>query len=195
MGTLVCRVELDKNKGITLTVENADGKITQTVQMDGTAIITTVKGDQQTSTITQKQDSIAIQCKEFTLEAETITCKSSKDTLQQAQGKYTVESSQDLSLDSKAKLLAKAAQDMGLEGLKIELKARTDAIIDALNFSGKSRLKGEIDCTQLKLNGKGQAELAGAQVRVAGQAQTAVEGGLTQVKGGMVQLQGMLKLG
>lgn len=59
-GKLVCRIELDKEKGIILTVENDDQKITQTIVMDGTNITTTVKGSDHTSAITQKKDGIQI---------------------------------------------------------------------------------------------------------------------------------------
>ncbi len=67
MGTLVCRVELDKEKGLVFTVENKDGSITQTAVLDGESITLTNKGKDDVSSITQKPDSIAIKCKSFTL--------------------------------------------------------------------------------------------------------------------------------
>ena len=77
MGTLVCTVELDKEKGVTVKVENADDQITQTVVMDGTSITITVKGSEETSTYVQKQDSVIITCKDFTVDATgTLTLKS-----------------------------------------------------------------------------------------------------------------------
>ena len=50
--TLVCRIELDKMTGAKVTIEN-ERKITQTIHMDGTQILTKVQGEQATSTIVQ----------------------------------------------------------------------------------------------------------------------------------------------
>ena len=59
MGTLVCRIELDKMTGAKVTIENADGKITQTIHMDGTKITTKIQGEKDTSTIEQIADTIS----------------------------------------------------------------------------------------------------------------------------------------
>ncbi len=72
MGTLVCRIELDKTTGAKVTIENADGKITQTIHMDGTKITTKVAGEQNTSTIEQVADAITITVKNFTLAKQQI---------------------------------------------------------------------------------------------------------------------------
>ena len=125
MGTLVCRVELDKQKGLILTVENKEGKITQTAVLDGESITITSKGEKETSTITQKPDSIAIKCKDFTLESETITCKSTKDTLHKSEQKFDLQSTKDMTMQSEAKYTAKAAQDVAISGQKIAVSAKT----------------------------------------------------------------------
>ena len=119
MGTLVCRVELNEELGLILTVENKEGKITQTAVLDGESITITSKGEKETSTITQKPDSIAIKCKDFTLESETITCKSSKDTLHQSEQKFDVQSTKDMTLKSSAKYTADATGDVSVSGKKV----------------------------------------------------------------------------
>ena len=60
MGTLICRIELNKNKenGITISVENKDESITHTVQMDGKQIEIKSTDGSNTSVITQKPQSI-----------------------------------------------------------------------------------------------------------------------------------------
>ncbi|HVJ88906.1 MAG TPA: hypothetical protein VM580_03820, partial [Labilithrix sp.] len=60
--TLICSVELnkEKDKGITVKIQNSSGQITQTFQMDGTKITVTVKGAQSTSTITQDSESLEL---------------------------------------------------------------------------------------------------------------------------------------
>lgn len=82
MGKLVCTVEMSKESGITVKVEDADAGITQTITMDGTSLTLKVAGSAGTSTITQTADKIAIKCKDFTLDAEnTITCTSQQASL------------------------------------------------------------------------------------------------------------------
>jgi hypothetical protein len=47
--TLVCSIELSKTAGMTLTVTNSKDKITQTVVINGTTLVMTVKGEQSTA--------------------------------------------------------------------------------------------------------------------------------------------------
>ena len=111
---LVCRVELNQTTGITLTVANKDGNITQTATFDGTAITLTCKGQQDTSTITQTSDSITVACKNFTVNAESITCKSTKDTQHQAQGTFTMDSTGKASFSSSADMDVKASSKLNM---------------------------------------------------------------------------------
>src|SRR6478672_7795965 len=93
---LSCSVELSKDNGVTVTVKDQLGTVTQTLVMDGTKITITVKGliststitqaedsfefkvagPAQTSTITQKADSVVVKCSSFELDADTISIKS-----------------------------------------------------------------------------------------------------------------------
>ena len=52
--TLVCSVELSKTAGMTLKVLNSAGKITQTVVINGTTLVMTVKGEKSTTTVTRR---------------------------------------------------------------------------------------------------------------------------------------------
>lgn len=198
MGTLVCKVELDKQKGITVTVENADGKITQTVTMDGTTLTIKVQGESDTSTITQKADSIAIKCKTFTLDAETITCKSEKATLHQSSDTFDIKSTKDLTIQSQAKIVEKATQDMALSGMNVEVKASqaltakgpTGVTIQAAG--GEAKVQG----LSLALKGDTGAKLEGLKVDVKADTMLNAEGGamatlkgqLTNVSGSLVKL-------
>ena len=73
--TLVCTVELSKTDGVTITVKNEKGKITQTVVMDGTSIKTQVKGDKHTSLITQMQNSVVTKVSKGSKALSTVTQK------------------------------------------------------------------------------------------------------------------------
>ena len=80
MSTLICTVEMSKSAGVTIKVTDSDGKVTQTVTMDGTTMTLKVADSSNTSTITQKEDSVTIKCKSFKVDAETVFVKSSKDS-------------------------------------------------------------------------------------------------------------------
>lgn len=200
MGTLVCKVELDKVKGITVTVDNEDGKITQTVTMDGTTLEIKVKGESETSTWTQKADSIAIKCKTFTLDAETITCTSEKATKHESKDTFTVKSTKDMSLSTDAKFSADAKQDMSHAGMNVSVEAKQKVTVKgpmgvALTASGgEAKMEG----LTLALKGTTGAKLEGLKVDVKADTMLNAEGGAmaTLKGGGMAKVEGALvKLG
>ena len=196
MGTLVCKVELDKQKGITVTVDNEDGKITQTVTMDGTTLTIKVKGEQDTSTWTQKADSIAIKCKTFTLDAETITCTSDKATKHESKDIFSVKSAKDMTLKTDAKLTAEATQDMSHAGMNVKIEAK-----QAVSIKGPTGVKIEAPGGEAKMEGltlalKGNtgAKLEGLKVDVKADTMLNAEGGAmaTLKGGGMTNVTGSL---
>ena len=173
MGTLVCRVELDKKKGIVLTVENAEGKITQTVVMDGTKITTSVKGSSETSTIIQKEDSIQIDCKAFTLNAETIKCISTKETLH--------ESGQDFKIKSTN---------------NVNVSATNAAKYTAMNTTMESTSESKVSGTTLKLSGTASAELKGPSITVEATGILDLKSsGIVNLKGTMVNIKDIVNMG
>jgi hypothetical protein len=196
MAKLVCRIELNKESGITVKVVNDAGKITQTMVLDGTAITTTCQGEQDTSTITQKSDSIAIKCKTFTLDAETITCKSSKDSLHESQQKFDIKSTQDTTVTSSAKITETATGDFAMSGNNITASATQKAKISGMNCEIAATQEAKMSGLQLKLAGTTQSELTGLTVKVEGTTSVKVasplaaslEGSITNVKGTMVKI-------
>ncbi|HYI00517.1 hypothetical protein [Hyalangium sp.] len=200
MGKLVCTVELDKEKGVTVKVENADDQITQTVVMDGTSITITVKGSEETSTYVQKQDSVVITCKDFTVDATgTLTLKSAKASSWNSQDVLTVESTKDMSLTSQAKLTQKAAQDATLKSdAKVAIEAAMNLDLKGMQTTlvasgGENKIEG----LTLKMEGKTQAELSSAMTKVSGQGKLGLESsGVAELKGAMTTVGGSLvKLG
>ena len=200
MGKLVCTVELDKEKGVTVKVENADDQITQTVVMDGTSITITVKGSEETSTYVQKQDSVTITCKDFTVDATgTLTLKSAKASSWNSQDTLTVESTKDMSFTSQAKLTQSATQDAKLSSqAKIAVEATSNLDMKGMQTSlAASGGENKIEALTLKMSGKTQAELASAMIKVAAQGQLGLEpSGMAELKGAMTSVSGSLvKLG
>jgi hypothetical protein len=173
MGKLVCRVELDKTKGIVLTVENGQGKITQTIVMDGTSITTTVKGQSDTSKITQKDNSIEIDCKNFTLNADTIHCKS--------KGATSHESGQNFEIKS---------------GQNINATATGDAKYKAMNTAVESTAETKISGMTVKLSGTTSAEVKGASVTVEATGMMDLKSsGIANIKGSIVNIKDIVNIG
>lgn len=200
MGKLVCTVELDKEKGVTVKVENADDQITQTVEMDGTSITITVKGSEETSTIVQKQDSVTITCKDFTVDATgTLTLKSAKASSWKSEDTLTVESTKDMSFTSSAKLNQSASSDASLSSNanvaieaanKLDMKAMQTSLVAS---GGDNKVEG----INLKMAGSAQAELGAPMVKVAAQAKLGLESsGMSELKGSITSVGGsVVKLG
>jgi hypothetical protein len=200
MGKLVCTVELDKEKGVTVKVENADDQITQTVVMDGTSITIKVAGSEETSTIVQKQDSVTITCKDFTVDATgTLTMKSAKASSWNSQDTLTVESTKDMTFTSSAKLTQSATQDAKLSSnAKVAVEAATNLDMKGMQTSltasgGENKIHG----LTLKMSGDTQAELASPMTKVSGDGKLGLESsGMAELKGSMTTVGGALvKLG
>lgn len=213
----VCRIELSKTDGITVKLTDDKGKVTQSIVMDGKSITTTFKGKKKTSTITQKDESVIIKVtgdkgtstitqneekvevkvKDFKVDADTITMKSTKASTYESKDTLAVKSTKAMTLDSKAALSASSTQAMTLAS-KNAFKASAKAAFSAEGLSVKVTGK-----TKVAISSNGQAELAGAKVAVKGKAMaelkaptTQVGQNLTTIKGQMVQVSGaMVKLG
>lgn len=200
MGTLVCKIELDKTKGITVTVENADGQITQTLTMDGTSITTKVQGQSDTSTIVQKADSIVVTVKDFTVNASgEITFTSTKASQWTSQDILKLTSTKDMTFTSSAKLTQSATQDAKLSSsANVTLEAtsafKASGMTAAMSASGG---EAKVDGVTLKLSGQSNAEMSGAMAKVSGQGQLSLEStGIAKLQGSMTTVGGSLvKLG
>lgn len=200
MGKLVCTVEMDKEKGVTVMVENADDQITQTVVMDGTSITITVKGSEETSTYVQKQDSVTITCKDFTVDATgTLTLKSQKESSWTSQDILKLESTKDMTFTSNAKLTQSATQDAKLSSnANVNVEATSKLDLKGMQTSlAASGGENKIEGVTLKMSGQSQAELSSAMTKVAADGKLDLESsGMANLKGSMTTVGGSLvKLG
>lgn len=199
MGTLICTLEMDKEKGLTIKVEDPDGKLTQTVTIDGKSITLEVKDDSDTSTVVQKPDSVTITCKAFTVEADTVKLKSKKESEWKSNDALKFESSLDLSFISSGKLTQKSKSDMALSSdAKVEVKATSKLAVEGQEAQFEA--KGgdlQLEGVNLKMSGKAQAELAAPTIKVEAKGQLKLESsGVAELKGNMTTVSGSLvKLG
>lgn len=193
---LVCKVELSQTKGLTLTVVNKDGNITQTAVFDGTTITFTCKGQDATSTITQTSDGITVKCNTYTVEAETITCKSTKNTTHQAQGTFTIDSTGKAAFSSDADMSLSAKSQMTLSGADFAASATNTAKLSGTQTTVDGSQKSTLSGAQVAVAAQAAAKMSGATVDVAAQTTMNVEGLTTTVKGQLTNVQGSLvKLG
>ncbi|MEO1336473.1 MAG: hypothetical protein AAFV29_12560, partial [Myxococcota bacterium] len=121
---------------MTITVADDQGKVTQTVHLDGTKltlqvktsdtqsvleqqdaqIVSRVKKGGDESKVTQTPTDVTIACKNFTVDAETIQTTSSKDTTVKVKGKTSLASDGDITLKSSAKATLQSSRDLTLKG-------------------------------------------------------------------------------
>lgn len=180
MTKLVCTLEMSKERGVTITVANAEGEITQTLTMDGTTVTLTVKGASETSSWTQKAESIAIACKDFTLAASnSITCTAAKTA-------SYASTEGDTKVTSGADLVQEATGDVSVSAANIALAA-----------TGAATMKGNTAAVtgqqSLALEGAAEASLTGAKVSVTADGQLALESsGVAALKGSMTTIGGSL---
>lgn len=214
--TFTCTFELDKTKGVTVVVRNEGDKVVQTIAMNGTTIITTVKGDKSSSTVTQGQGSVQVvvngdgdtssyeqtadrmvtKVKSFVLDAESVEVRTEKDTRLVAGGTLTVKSSKDMTVSSSAKATLKSTGALSLStdaaaSLSASKNLSLKGMNTALEGQQKTTVKGgtaaEVSGMKVDVKGSTQVKLAGLTTEVAGTT--------TTVKGSMVQVQGLVKLG
>jgi hypothetical protein len=214
--TLVCSIELSKTAGVTVSVKNGD-QITQTIAMNGTTIVTTVKqGDQKistitqdaegielkvqgpsdTSTVTQKADKVDITCKLFKVSAETVDISSSADTKHSATGAYNASSQGDMSLSTQGALATSSARATTLSAQgAFEASALGNATLKGQNALVEGMLgttvKGatSLDLKALQITAAADAKLE------AGGPLTTVGKNVTTISGQLVKVEGLVKLG
>lgn len=195
---LICEVKLSKESGITVVVINEADGITQTIHMDGTQILTKVEGKRETSTITQREDSIAIKCKTYTVDAETITCTSTKQTKHESKDTFLATSANNMTLETRKNLTEKAVANVTVEGMKIKTTSKTDTTVSAgTQATVDAKIKATVSATMVEVAAKAQATVSGAMVQVDAKGLlNAQASGLTNVKGALTTVQGALvKLG
>lgn len=189
---LICKIELSQTQGITLTVINNDGHITQTATFDGTTITHTCKGQNATSTIQQNSDSITVNCTNFNINAETITCKSTKNTLHEAQGTFSINSTGNSAFKSSADMSVSATSNLTMTAADFSTTAQNTAKVTSMTTTVNGDQKANITGAELALSATSSASLKGATVSAVAQTTMSIEGLTTTVKGSTTNIQGDL---
>jgi hypothetical protein len=218
MGALICTIELNKTGGTTVSVKDEEGKITQTIVMDGksitvkvlkeddsksatitmdqTKIVSTVAGE-ETSTVTQVHDTLTMKVKNFVVDAETVKVTSSKTSDFEAKDAMTVKATKALSVSTDDAFTLKSMKAMTVEA--------TGAMnVETKQALGVKALKAEVKAeAAMTLEAAGNFELKGSVVNITGNARAAMVAPVTNlgrtvtvIKGGVVQLDGgLVKIG
>ncbi|WP_299494622.1 hypothetical protein [uncultured Shewanella sp.] len=109
MGTLICRVELNKNDGVTITVDNKSGRVKHTIVLDGSSITTQSVSVSNTSKIVQTPNAVSIDCKHFNVKADTIKFTSKMSTSMSSGSSFNIDSGTTMTADAKAMATIKSA--------------------------------------------------------------------------------------
>ncbi len=171
MSNLICTIELDKlsAQGITIEVKDKNG-LKRHIQLNDTGITLSCSDDSNSSTITQKPDSI-----ELSVEDGPSLIKMEKDKIQlhckqlliNADEGIEITSKQDTKITAKQKLMFKSTQNTTMSADQaIELAAGTNAQITAN--------------ANIKVKATAKADFEGNI--------TTVKGSLTNIKGALVKL-------
>jgi len=182
MAKLVCTLEMSKERGVTITVVNADDSVTQTITMDGTSLTLKVAGDEETSTWVQTAEAIKISCKDFELVASnSIVCTASQTIdLESEAG--------DTTLTSGAKLSQTATGDVEVAGANATFTAKTAAKLEGSSVAVSAK-------QGLTLTGTSETKLSGASVTVSADGKldlkssgiANLEGATTTIKGAAIK--------
>lgn len=193
--TLDCQIELNKNKGITLTVLNEDAKESQVIVIDGSKVTITVKNNTDTSVIQQFPDSVLIKCKKFSVEAEEVSTKTTKSTTIVSDGTVTLTSTDTITMTGNADFTQKSAKAMSLNGLTVQLNGEKNATMQSPIVSLKGDNSVSVAATAIKIDGSATTNMSGLSVNVQAKANvtikgmtTTLEGQLTNIKGALVNL-------
>lgn len=185
---LVCTVELDKVGGIKVTLVDPDGDMVQRVEMDATSIVLSMSKGGVTSTFTQTEAKVLIECKQFEVAAEeTITMSSKKATSFGSLDTMSLEATKALTVTSDESVKVSAP----------DIKAVGDTSVALENGGNKVSLESAgvtvSSAAKLALEGGAQVDVKGPMVGVKAEGILKLESsGMTTLKGGITNVQGSM---
>lgn len=194
---LVSSIRLDKSSGGAVVIRNDPDGITQSIRMNGTSVVLQVDDGKDTSTITQTAAGVTIRCKTFVVDAETITCSSQSTSSYQSSSTMTLTSTRDMRLTSRANLASQADLSLTGEAPTVKLTADRDLTASAPGVSYKaSAATATVQATNVKISGTSQVKAQGAMVALSAAATLKCEAaGLNSIKGAVVSVGGLIKIG
>ena len=204
MAGLVCKIELSKSGGITISVDDSTNNILQECTMDGTTITMRMKDAENESTIEQTASKIAITCKEFLIDAETITCNSTEDTLHTSKKKMTFTSTEDMAQTSEAKLSQTAPADIAVKtdanmtidtGEKLTVTATGDISLSGENISATANSDATIESSNATITGSTKVAISGAEITAAADSEITLSGSIANLDGTTTNVSGTVNLG
>jgi hypothetical protein len=168
-----------------------------TITQNEKSVTTEVKDSKGSTKIEQGPEAVKITCKTFTLEAESVTVTSQKDTTLTAEGALSVTSTKDLKVTSHAKCDLKSTAAMTLDA------AGCCTVKSAAEVAAKAPKVGLTADASLNVQSSGALNLKGGVVSIKGDMRaefdspsTTVGSMMTTVCGQIVSISGSLvKLG
>lgn len=182
MAKLVCTLEMSKERGVTITVVNADDGITQTVTLDGTSLTLKVVGKSDQSSLTQTAEAIRIACKDFEVVASNSIVGTAANTIDLESTKG------DTTMTSGANWVQSAIDDSKISATNVKVEASSAATIGGATAG--------LSATQsLSLTGTAEATMSGGSVTVSADGTMSLkstgtatlEGSMTTIKGSLIK--------
>jgi len=190
--SLECKIELNKKDGIKVTVIDADNNKEQTIVLDGSKLILTVKDQSNTSIITQEPDTVSIKCKTFKVDADAIETKSANSTKLSSDGSMDLAAQGAMSLKGSQNVAVEATNGLTLKGLTVAAEAQTSADLKGATVSVKGETSTSVEGATVSVKGQTTTNVQGLMVSVKSDAIMSVEGMVTTVKGQILNGNGTL---
>lgn len=203
-----CKIELDQQNGVTIIIQDAilKDQIEKKITLADDALTLSVKNLINSTTVTQKKDSIetkvtgplgittilqdgsdvTVTCKTFTVNADTINLKATLDGNITTGTTCTIKSTTATDIEATTGMTLKSVTAMSLDSKEsVSIKALTNLDMEGL----QTTVKGT---TSLTAQSSGTTNLQGLTVSVKGDTQTTVEAPVTQVGQNMTTIKGQL---
>jgi hypothetical protein len=203
-----CKIELSKSGGITIVIQDSLLKemdqrkivleaaaLTLTVSKNGqsttitqteSSVKTEVKGLIATSTIEQDCENVTVTCKNFKVDADSVTLKASMDGHFETGTTCNIKSTQATTIESSAGMTVKSLTAMAVSSSEsVSVKAVTNLTMEG----AQTTVKGT---TQLAATSSGTTNVEGMTVTVKGDTQATLEAPVTSVGQSMTTIKGQL---
>jgi len=199
MAGLVCKIELSKTGGISIVVDNGNADMVQECYIDGEKITIRVKDSENESVIEQTAESITMTCKDFIVNAETITCTSTEDSSYVSEKKMAIKSTEDMTITSAAKLTETITGEISVScdaDITVTSKSNISSTATAtLSQSGadlsyKADDSASLNASEVSIDGSTSAKMTSSEIKVEASSQIDLKGNIANLTGDSTTISG-----
>lgn len=171
-----CFIELDQQGGITLTSQDKEKSILQTIRLETGKVQIICQNEENKTSILQEPQQITIDCKNFFVNSEHIKVTAKEDSQYQIGKKFLVESGENIGFKAK-KEISSESSTMQVVG-ENSLNLKSNSVI--INGSKDVKISGN------------QSSLQGAKIDITSSGITDISCKLINIKGKMTNIEGSI---